>query len=500
MPPVSVLSAVRLSKSFAGVHALREASFELKEGEVHALVGENGAGKSTLIKIIAGALQPDAGEVFINGEAVKEFSPGHSKSLGIAAIYQQPALFPELTVAENIAIGQERSGLLSRVNWRKRRRTATELLDRVGAKISPDTVAGELSMPQQQLVEIARALGADARILILDEPTASLSEEDTQNLFRVIGALRSSGVGMIYISHRLEELPAIADRVTVLRDGQTIETREMRGTTREDLIRLMVGRELSAVFPKRKVDPGDVVFELKKFGSRSAGISSIDLAVRAGEIVGVAGLVGAGRTELAKTIFGLEPPDTGEILVRGQPVRIGHPVEAIEYGIAYLPEDRRRHGVLLDLPISANITLASLKKLSGAFGMDFNKEKSIAIDYTKRLAVKTPAIYNAVSTLSGGNQQKVALSRWLMTKPSVLILDEPTQGIDVGAKAEIHELMTELAEQGVAIVMISSELPEILGMSDRIAVMSGGTIVRIFDREEATQDKILAVALGHEPE
>ena len=500
MSTSSVLSAVRLTKSFAGVHALRGASFELRPSEVHALVGENGAGKSTLIKIVTGALQPDEGEIVVHGEAVTENSPAYSKTLGIAAIYQQPALFPELTVAENIAIGQERSGTFGRVNWRERRRTAKELLGRVGAKISPDKIAGELSMPQQQLVEIARALGADARILILDEPTASLSEEDTQNLFRVIRELRSAGVGMIYISHRLEELPAIADRVTVLRDGQTIETREMSGTSRDDLIRLMVGRELSAVFPKRQVEHGDVVFELKNFGSSSAGIHSVDLAVREGEIVGVAGLVGAGRTELAKTIFGLEPPDAGEILVRGEPVRIGHPVEAIEYGIAYLPEDRRRHGVVLDLPISANITLASLKRLSGALGMDFRKEKAIALDYTRRLAVKTPAIYNAVSTLSGGNQQKVALSRWLMTKPSVLILDEPTQGIDVGAKAEIHGLMTELAEQGVAILMISSELPEILGMSDRIAVMSGGTIVRIFDREEATQDRILAVALGHTTE
>jgi len=283
----------------------------------------------------------------------------------------------------------------------------------------------------------------------------------------------------------------------VLRDGQTIETREMSNTSREDLIRLMVGRELSAVFPKRKVEFGDVVFELRNFGSSSSGISSIDLAIRAGEIVGVAGLVGAGRTELAKTIFGLDPPDSGEILLRGKSIHVGHPCEAIEHGIAYLPEDRRRHGVVLDFPISSNITLASLGKLSGLFGLDLGKEKAIAIDYTRRLAVKTPAIYNAVSTLSGGNQQKVALSRWLMTKPSVLILDEPTQGIDVGAKAEIHELMTELAEQGVAILMISSELPEILGMSDRIAVMNDGTIVRIFDREQATQDKILAVALGH---
>jgi rhamnose transport system ATP-binding protein len=352
-------------------------------------------------------------------------------------------------------------------------------------------------MPQQQLVEIARALGTDAKILIFDEPTASLSEEDTQNLFRVIRELRSHGVGIVYISHRLEELSSIADRVTVLRDGRTIGTRDMDGISREELVRLMVGRELSAVYPKREVTLGETIFQLRNFGSRIAGIRQINLAIRAGEIVGVAGLVGAGRTELAKTIFGLDMADEGEILLHGRPVHIGHPCEAIEYGIAYLPEDRRKHGVVLDFPISSNITLASLKKLSGFSGMNFSKEKEIAVDYTQRLGVKTPAIYNAVSTLSGGNQQKVALSRWLMTKPSVLILDEPTQGIDVGAKAEIHELMMGLAEQGVAILLISSELPEILGMSDRIAVMSGGTIIKVFDSEEATQDKILSVALGH---
>ena len=499
MDKASLLRAEGVSKDYDGVQALKDASFELRAGEVHAIVGENGAGKSTLIKIITGAVTPDEGEIFLNDQPLTDNTPAFSKSLGIAAIYQQPALFPELTVAENIAVGQERSGAFSVVNWKDRRRVARELLNRVGAKISPETLVSELSMPQQQLVEIARALGADAKVLIFDEPTASLSEEDTRNLFRVIDELRSNGVGMIYISHRLEELSVIADRVTVLRDGRTIDTRDMDGVASEELIRLMVGRDLSAVFPKRTVPLGETVFELRNFCSRSAGIFGVDLAVRAGEIVGVAGLIGAGRTELAKTIFGLEPPDQGEILLRGKPIRIGHPCEAIEYGIAYLPEDRRKHGVVLDFPISANITLASLKKLSGFAGLNFGfgKEREIAVDYTRRLGVKTPAIYNTVSTLSGGNQQKVALSRWLMTKPSVLILDEPTQGIDIGAKAEIHELMMEIAENGVAILMISSELPEILGMSDRIAVMSGGTIVKILNRDEATQDKILSVALGH---
>jgi len=302
---------------------------------------------------------------------------------------------------------------------------------------------------------------------------------------------------MIYISHRLEELPAIADRVTVLRDGTTIDTREMADVSRDELIRLMVGRELSQVFPKKEVRLGETVLELKNLGYRKAGVKNINLKVRAGEIVGIAGLVGAGRTEFARAVFGLDTADTGEILLNNSPIRTTHPQDAIRNKIAYLPEDRRKHGVILDLPISSNITLASLKILSGRIGMNFRRERELAAEYTRRLGVKTPSIHDSVSTLSGGNQQKVALSRWLITKPSVLILDEPTQGIDVGAKSEIHQLMTELAEQGVAILMISSELPEILGMSDRIAVMHGGTIVKILDRKNATPAEILALALGH---
>lgn len=492
-----LLKAENVTKSYAGVQALKSASFQLAGGEVHALIGENGAGKSTFIKILTGAVEADSGKLEIEGNVVNENSPTFAKSLGVAAIYQQPALFPELSVAENIAFGQEKKGLFSRVDWKAHRRKAEELLAEVGAKINVDTEAGNLSMPQQQLVEIARALGANAKILILDEPTASLSEEDAKNLFRVIRSLKKKGVGMIYISHRLEELPIIADRVTVLRDGNTIDTHEMAAVSREDLIKLMVGRDLSQVFPKKEVALGGVVLELKNLGYAKAGIKKINLTVHAGEIVGIAGLVGAGRTEFARTVFGLDTADSGEILLNGRSIRNTHPQDAIRHKIAYLPEDRRKHGVILDLPISTNITLSSLKILSGRFGLNFNKEKELAAEYTRRLGVKTPSIHDSVSTLSGGNQQKVALSRWLITKPDVLILDEPTQGIDVGAKSEIHELMTELAEQGVAILMISSELPEILGMSDRIAVMQGGTIVEVLNREEATQAKVLSIALGH---
>lgn len=492
-----LLRATDITKSYAGVQALKSASFELCSGEVHALIGENGAGKSTLIKIITGAVEADGGTLELERQAITNNSPRVAKDLGIAAIYQQPALFPELTVAENIALGLEQSGFFGRVDWRKRKTRAKELLEQIGAKIDPETEAGELSMPQQQLVEIARALGANAKVLILDEPTASLAEEDTQNLFRVINNLRERSVGMIYISHRLEELPVIADRVTVLRDGRTIDTRLMSEVNRQELIQLMVGRELSAVFPKKEVELGEVVFEIRRLSCFETGVSDVSFSVRAGEIVGFAGLVGAGRTDLARTIFGLAPSDEGEILLRGEQIKINNPAQAIERSIAFLPEDRRRHGVVLDLPIAANITLASLDKLSNFGAMNFKREKEIAADYTRRLGIKTPSIFATASTLSGGNQQKVALSRWLVTKPSVLILDEPTQGIDVGAKSEIHALMTELAAQGVAILMISSELPEILGMSDRIVVMQHGKVAGILERTEATQEKVLALALGH---
>lgn len=533
MSDSALLRVTDLCKSYAGVHALRGASFDLRSGEVHALVGENGAGKSTLIRLITGAVESDSGEIELDGNLIRDNSPRFAKSLGIAAIYQQPALFPELSVAENLALGLERSSLWRRINWTARKRRASELLAPVGAGIDPDALACDLSMPQQQMVEIARAIGADARVLIMDEPTASLADEDAQNLFKVVRELRSRGVGIIYISHRLEELPAIADRVTVLRDGCTIETRTMNAVTRDELIRLMVGRELSAIFPKRAVDPGETVLELRGVGCSSTDVTDVNLSVRKGEIVGLAGLMGAGRTELARTIFGLTPADQGEILLSGERATIASPAEAIRHGIAYLPEDRRRHGVIAELPISANITLASLDlwerrhvrqtsvyrggsnadvdsdklkfvghayaprlELSHRWSMDFSREREIASDYILRLGIKTPALFSLVSTLSGGNQQKVALSRWLAIKPSLLILDEPTQGIDVGAKSEIHELMMELAEQGAAILMISSELPEILGMSDRVAVMRGGTICAVVNREEATQQRVLAAALG----
>lgn len=492
-----LVQATSVAKSFAGVQALRNASFELHSGEVHALVGENGAGKSTLIRIITGAIDPDAGTLNIAGHAVTRNNPAFAKSLGVAAIYQQPSLFPHLTVAENIGLALESRGLWRKVEWKSRFEKARELLGRAGSDIHPGRLVQTLSMPEQQIVEIAKAIGTNAKILIMDEPTASLTDREVDRLFDVIRTLRSEGAGMIYISHRLEEISAIADRVTVLRDGETVATRSMEDVTREELIRLMVGRDLSAVFPKRSVPISDTVLELRGVTSHTAGVRDVSLSVRRGEILGIAGLVGSGRTELARVLFGLEPLDDGTILLRGDPIQIDSPSDAIRLGIAYVPEDRRQHGVILQLPLTANMSLASLQSVSRRGIINAQAEGALAHSYVDRFRIRTPSVYAEAGMLSGGNQQKVALARWLATSPDVVILDEPTQGVDVGSKSEIHSLMVDLAEQGRAIIMISSELPEILGMSDRIVVMHEGALAGILTRGEASQHRILALALGH---
>ena len=492
---MTLLSAVGIAKSFSGVQALKGVSLELRPGEVHALVGENGAGKSTLIKVITGAEKPDAGTLTVGGHVVQHNSPAHAKSLGIAAVYQQPALFPDLTVAENIALGLEGVGLWRRIDWAARSRIARDLLERAGAEIDPERTVSTLSMPEQQIVEIAKAIGAKARVLILDEPTASLTEREVERLFRVIRALRENGHGIIYISHRLEEIASIADRVTVLRDGQSIATRDLRDVEPAELIRLMVGRDIAAVFPKREVPIGDVVLEV--LGLRSPAIHDVSLSVRRGEILGLAGLVGAGRTELGETLFGLTPAEGGEIRLNGKPVRIQSPGDAIGLKVGYLPEDRRQHGVVLEMAIAANVSMASLRAVSRSGLIDDGAERLLARRFVEQLQVKTPSLYAETGSLSGGNQQKVALARWLAIEPEVLIVDEPTQGVDIGSKSEIHRMIVDLAEKGMAMIMISSELPEILGMSDRIAVMRAGRIAGILSRAEATQERVLALALGH---
>lgn len=492
-----LLEAQGIAKNYGGVRALKGVSFDLRAGEVHALVGENGAGKSTLIKVLTGAVEPDAGSIFLGGKRILNNSPHHSRSLGLAAVYQQPAIFPHLTVAENIALVNETGGLARKVNWAARVETARELLKAIGADIDPEREAGTLSMPEQQLVEIAKALGANVRVLILDEPTASLTELETERLFTIVARLRSQGAGIIYISHRLEELARIADRITVLRDGESITTRQAAETTPQQLVSLMAGRELATLLPKVTVPLGDVVLSVQGLSSVSAGVHGVDLEVRAGEILGIAGLVGAGRTQLAETLFGITPADAGKIRVKGSEVVVRNPEDAIAAGIAYVPEDRRRHGIVGDLPVRANTTLAILPQLSSRSLLDQEAERELATEWVTRLGIKTDGIDAPASSLSGGNQQKVAISRWLATEPKVLILDEPTQGIDVGAKAECHRIMCDMAAKGLAIVMISSELNEILGMCDRVAVMRNGHIVATVARAEATAESLLALALGH---
>jgi rhamnose transport system ATP-binding protein len=497
-PPVSaLLSATSITKSFAGVRALKGVSFELRAGEVHALVGENGAGKSTLIRIITGAERADAGTLTVAGRIVPHVDPATARALGIAAIYQHPALFPGLTVAENIALPLDGGRAWRRIDWKARRRMAARLLDQVGATIDPDRSIDTLSLPERQLVEIAKAIGADGRILIMDEPTASLTDREIAHLLDVVRRLRDRGAGIIYISHRLEEIFAVADRVTVLRDGESVATWRREDLDPGTLVRSMVGRELAGVYPKRPVTPGDVALELRGVSSGAGSVRDVSLSVRRGEILGIAGLVGSGRTELAETIFGLRRRESGAILLNGVEAAVRSPADAIRLGIGYVPEDRQRHGVIGDMSIAANTTLNDLAAVSKAGFIDRAAESRAAARFVDRLRIKTPSVDEPVGRLSGGNQQKVALARWLWIGPSVLILDEPTQGIDIGAKAEVHEIMERLAEQGMAIVMISSELPELLALADRVAVMRRGALAGVLGRDDATAEAVMALALGH---
>lgn len=492
----SLLELAKVTKSFAAVRALKGVSFDLCEGEVHALLGENGAGKSTLIKVITGAHQPDGGTIAINGERVERLTPRAAHHRGIAAIYQQPALFPDLSVAENIAMRLEEPAGWRRVRRVSQRRRASELLGRIGARIEPDAEVRQLSMPEQQLVEIACALGAGARIVIMDEPTASLTQQEVQLLLNVVRDLRSHGVGVIYISHRLEEIFAVADRVTVLRDGESVGTHSTAAMNEAALIKLMVGREVATIYPPSETPPEGVMLSLRGLSCATSGVRNVTLEVRRGEIVGLAGLVGAGRTELARILFGLTPAEAGEIILDGKCVEIRSPREAVEAGVAYVPEDRRRHGVILEMPIAANATMAIHPRIFPGSWLRLGAERELAGNYIRDFAIKAPSPETPGRALSGGNQQKVALARWLATNPKLLILDEPTQGVDVGAKAEIHKLIRRLAAQGLAVLMISSDLPEVLGMSDRIAVMHGGTIVATFEGPTADAHGVMAAALG----
>jgi rhamnose transport system ATP-binding protein len=490
-----LLALRHIAKSFAGVRALRGVDFDLKAGEVHALLGENGAGKSTLIKVITGAHQPDRGTIALNGQMVERLSPALAQKLGIACIYQQPALFPDLTVAENIGLRLEAAKPWRGVKWAARQKRAAELLQRIGANISPDSEVRSLSMPEQQLVEIACALGSGARIVIMDEPTASLTQKEQHLLYAVVRDLRKAGVGVVYISHRLEEIFALADRVTVLRDGESVGTHAVDSINEAQMIQMMVGREVSQIYPPSESAPGAVVLELKNVGCSASVVHGVTMQVRAGEVLGLAGLVGAGRTELGRVLFGLTPADGGEILLNGQKITVNSPQEAVAHGIAYVPEDRRKHGVILEMPIAQNMTMAIHERIFPGTWLRFGAEKQLALDYIRDLAVKAYGPEAPGGSLSGGNQQKVSLARWLATKPKLLILDEPTQGVDVGAKSEIHKIIRRLAKDGMAVIMISSDLPEVLGMSDRIGVMRGGTLAAILPGKSDAHT-VMAAALG----
>ncbi len=495
MSAAPLLELRAVAKSFGGARALRGVDFTLQAGEVHALLGENGAGKSTLIKIVTGAHQPDAGTLAVGGERLSHLTPAKARALGIACIYQQPALFPDLTVAENIGLRLEAGTSLRTIDWAARGARALELLRRLGAEIEPDAEVRSLSMPEQQLVEIACALGAGARIVIMDEPTASLTQKEQHLLFTVVRDLRASGVGVIYISHRLEEIFALADRVTVLRDGESVGTHPVSSINEAGLIRLMVGREMTQIYPPGEATLGAPVLSLRGVGCTASGVHGVSLEVRAGEILGLAGLVGAGRTELARVLFGLTPADAGTIELNGEPVVLRSPQAAVAHGLAYVPEDRRRHGVVLEMPIAENMTMAVHRRMFPGAWLRFGAERSLALDYIRDLAVKCTGPDAAGGSLSGGNQQKVSLARWLATRPKVLILDEPTQGVDVGAKGEIHKIVRRLAQEGLAVLLISSDLPEVLGMSDRIGIMRGGTITAVLPGN-ADAPTVMSAALG----
>ncbi len=483
-------------KAFPGVQALAGVSLDLYPGEVHALVGENGAGKSTLIKIAAGVHPPDAGEILFEGRPVRLEGPRHAAALGIAVIHQEPYLFPTLSVLENLFMGfQPRRGPLGLVDWRAMARRAEAVLRELGISLPLDALAGDLSAAQQQLLQIARALLQDARVLIMDEPTSSLSQREVQTLFEIVRRLRDRGVGILYISHRLEEVFALADRVTVLRDGQWVGTYPIAEVTPETLIARMVGRALTQLFPHTPHPPGAVLLRVHRL-RRSGVFEEVSFEVRAGEIVGMAGLVGAGRSEVAQAIFGILPPEEGFIEVDGRRMMPRAPWEAMAAGLFYIPEDRHRQGIVGPLSVRENLTLAILRRLIRFGLLDLRAERALAQTYQERLRIRVADLDQPIAALSGGNQQKVVVARGLATRPRILILDEPTRGIDVGTKAEIHRLMDELAAQGIGILMISSELPEILGMSDRILVMRAGRLVGELRREEATQEGIMALAMG----
>jgi rhamnose transport system ATP-binding protein len=491
--PIIALAGV--SKSYGAVRALRDGDIALRSGEVRALMGENGAGKSTLVKVLGGVIRRDTGEMLVNGAPVDFHSPHDARDAGIAVIYQEPTLFPDLSVAENVVMGYHPLGAFKRIDRRAMHRRVQELLDRLGVRLDPERPVRGLSIADQQIVEIAKALSFDARVLIMDEPTAALSGAEVDRLFNVVRTLREQGAAVLFISHRLEEVFSICDTVTVMRDGAVVHDARIADMTPDEMVRRMVGRELSTLFPKQDAMVGSTVLSVHRL-TRSGVFFDISFDVRAGEIVALAGLVGAGRSEVARAIFGIDRADAGHVELDGRRLPAGKPTAAMRAGIGFVPEDRRQQGLVMDLSIARNTSLTQLGSLAKGGLIRSAAENALATDWGTRLQLKYHRLDDAVGTLSGGNQQKVVLAKWLSTNPKLLIIDEPTRGIDVGTKAEVHRLLSELAGQGLAVLMISSELPEVLGMADRVLVMYEGRLTAEFSRAQADEESVIRAATG----
>ncbi|GLY82538.1 sugar ABC transporter ATP-binding protein [Actinoallomurus iriomotensis] len=492
-PPILALETV--GKSFGAVQALRGVSLDLRGGEIHALAGENGAGKSTLVKILAGVHRPDEGTVLLDGRPREFRGPGDAQQAGVAVIYQEPTLFPDLSVAENIFMGRQPRASFGRIDRRALRAETARLFERLGVALDPDRPARGLSIADQQIVEIAKAISRDARVLIMDEPTAALSGNEVARLFTVSRTLQDQGCALLFISHRLEEIFEICQRVTTLRDGRLIATEDLDGLTPDDLVQRMVGRELDTLYPKQDTTLGDPVLEVSRL-TREGVFTDVSFEVRAGEIVALAGLVGAGRSEVARAVFGIDRYDAGAVTVGGRRLSGGSPTAAMSAGIALVPEDRRQQGLVMDGSIERNIGLTTLRSLRRGPVVSHRAERDRAADWAIRLQLKYARLSDAVGVLSGGNQQKVVLAKWLSTEPVALIVDEPTRGIDVGTKAEVHRLLSQLAADGLAVLMISSDLPEVLGMADRVLVMHEGRLAAEIPRDEATEETVMAAATG----
>jgi rhamnose transport system ATP-binding protein len=492
------IELVGVSKRFGATQALDGVSFQLHPGTVHALVGENGAGKSTLVKILAGIHQPDTGSVVLDGRPIAIHGPAEARSRGIAVVHQEPRLFPDLTVAENVFLGHTPKGRFGTVGWREMRRSADRIFESLSVHIDSAAVVRGLSMADQQLIEIAKAFSLEANVLILDEPTASLSAHEVQRLFTIVRQTRDRGVAVLFVSHRLEEVFELCDVATVFRDGRHIVTAPTTTLTAGDLVRHMVGRSVS-LFPRGAAKIGEVLLDVRNL-SCAGEFRDISFSVRAGEIVGLAGLVGAGRTEIARVLFGLDRADRGEVLLDGRRVSFSTPSAALQAGLAYVPEDRHLDGLVEGFSIAENITLPIIPRLFPRFFISASRERSLASGYVDRLKIRSTGVDTPIEALSGGNQQKVVIAKWLATKPRVLILDEPTRGVDIGAKVEVHRIISDLAAAGLGIVLISSDLPEVLAMSDRILVLHEGRMSAEISRADATEERVMFAATGQETE